>query len=257
MGHGIAYLLAAAGHKVAYVRTVGRNARDAAAAIAGDRSICSTTIRRPDGTNRAHEALAPAMQGAAFVFEAAPEKLPLKQQIFAELERHVAPDTILASNSSAIPSTEIGRHLAHRERVLGTHFWNPPHLVPLVEVIQNEKTSDDVVRADHGAVARRRKNAGPCAARYSGLRRQPAAARDEARGDRAGRRRRLRRRDDRYRGQRRLRRAHGRARADGADPISSASISPSTSPRCFMRTSIARRARIRFCATRSRPASSA
>ncbi len=89
----------------------------------------------------AHDALAPAMQGAAFVFEAAPEKLPLKQQIFAEIEKHVAPEAILASNSSAIPSTEIGRHLKHRERVLGTHFWNPPHLVPLVEVIQNEKTS--------------------------------------------------------------------------------------------------------------------
>jgi 3-hydroxybutyryl-CoA dehydrogenase len=67
--------------------------------------------------------------------------LPLKQQIFAQLESAVAPDTILASNSSAIPSTEIGRDLKHRERVVGTHFWNPPHLVPLVEVIQNEKTS--------------------------------------------------------------------------------------------------------------------
>ena len=89
-----------------------------------------------------HDQLAPAVQGAAFVFEAAPEKLPLKQQIFAEIEAAVAPDTILASNSSAIPSTEIGRDLTHRERVVGTHFWNPPHLVPLVEVIQNEKTSD-------------------------------------------------------------------------------------------------------------------
>jgi 3-hydroxybutyryl-CoA dehydrogenase len=80
------------------------------------------------------------------VFEAAPEKLPLKQQLFAEIESLVAPETILASNSSAIPSTEIGRHLKHRERVLGTHFWNPPHLVPLVEVTQNEKTSAEVVR---------------------------------------------------------------------------------------------------------------
>jgi 3-hydroxybutyryl-CoA dehydrogenase len=95
----------------------------------------------------AYEQLAPAMKDTAFVFEAAPEKLPLKQQIFADLESVVAPDTILASNSSAIPSTEIGRHLKHRERVIGTHFWNPPHLVRLVEVIQNEKTSDAVLRA--------------------------------------------------------------------------------------------------------------
>jgi 3-hydroxybutyryl-CoA dehydrogenase len=90
--------------------------------------------------------IAPAVQGAAFVFEAAPEKLPLKQKIFAELESIVAPQTILASNSSAIPSTAIGSRLKHRERVIGTHFWNPPHLVPLVEVIQNERTGDEVVR---------------------------------------------------------------------------------------------------------------
>jgi 3-hydroxybutyryl-CoA dehydrogenase len=93
-----------------------------------------------------HDQLAPAVTGAAFVFEAAPEKLPLKQQIFAELESLTAPDTILASNSSALPSTEIGRHLQHRERVVGTHFWNPPHLVPLVEVIQTEWTSDSVIK---------------------------------------------------------------------------------------------------------------
>jgi 3-hydroxybutyryl-CoA dehydrogenase len=74
-----------------------------------------------------HDQLGPAVAGARFVFEAVPEKLPLKQKIFAELESAVAPDTILASNSSAIPSTQIGRHLKHRERVVGTHFWNPPH----------------------------------------------------------------------------------------------------------------------------------
>jgi len=93
----------------------------------------------------AHDQLAAAVKDAAFVFEAAPEKLPLKQKIFAELESLTAPDTILASNSSAIPTTQIGLNLKHRERVIGTHFWNPPHLVPLVEVIQNEMTSAAVV----------------------------------------------------------------------------------------------------------------
>src|SRR4029077_14567528 len=93
----------------------------------------------------AHDSLDSAMPGADCVFEAAPEKLPLKQEIFAAVEKLVAPSTILASNSSAIPSTEIGRHLAHRGRMVGTHFWNPPHLVPLVEVIQKERTSGEVV----------------------------------------------------------------------------------------------------------------
>jgi len=93
----------------------------------------------------AHDSLDAAMRGADWVFEAAPEKLPLKQEIFAAVEKLVASSTIFASNSSAIPSTEIGRHLTHRERMIGTHFWNPPHLVPLVEVIQNEMTSGEVV----------------------------------------------------------------------------------------------------------------
>ncbi|HEX3506413.1 MAG TPA: 3-hydroxyacyl-CoA dehydrogenase NAD-binding domain-containing protein [Xanthobacteraceae bacterium] len=145
MGHGIAYLLAAAGHKVAIyepaadLRASLPQRLHAIAELLDDDAALIEKIS-------AHDSLAPAMRGAAFVFEAAPEKLPLKQQIFAEIEKHVAPETILASNSSAIPSSEIGRHLKHRERVLGTHFWNPPHLVPLVEVIQNEKTSAETVR---------------------------------------------------------------------------------------------------------------
>jgi len=145
MGHGIAYLLAAAGHKVAVyepsaeLRTTLPRRLAAIGKLLDDNPALIGNIA-------AHDALAPAMHGATFVFEAAPEKLPLKQQLFADIEKLVAPETILASNSSAIPSTEIGRHLKHRERVLGTHFWNPPHLVPLVEVTQNEKTSAEVVR---------------------------------------------------------------------------------------------------------------
>jgi 3-hydroxybutyryl-CoA dehydrogenase len=146
MGHGIAYLFAAAGHRV--------NVFEPAADIRGSlprrlRLILELLDGDPALLKRieVHDALTPAMQGATFVFEAAPEKLPLKQKIFTELEGVVAPETILASNSSAIPSTEIGRHLKHRGRVVGTHFWNPPHLVPLVEVIQNEKTSDEVIHS--------------------------------------------------------------------------------------------------------------
>jgi 3-hydroxybutyryl-CoA dehydrogenase len=144
MGHGIAYLLAAAGHQVAVFEPSAEIRASLAARL---RAIVDLLADDPALLQRitAHDALAPAVQGAAFVFEAAPEKLPLKQHIFADLEKLTTPDTILASNSSAIPSTEIGRHLAHRERILGTHFWNPPHLVPLVEVVQNEMTSPDVV----------------------------------------------------------------------------------------------------------------
>jgi 3-hydroxybutyryl-CoA dehydrogenase len=145
MGHGIAYLFAAAGHHV----NVFEPMPDIRASLSQRlRAIVDLLDDDPAILRRveSYDALAPAMRGATFVFEAAPEKLPLKQEIFAALESAVAPATILASNSSAIRSTEIGKHLTHRERVIGTHFWNPPHLVPLVEVIQNEKTSDETVR---------------------------------------------------------------------------------------------------------------
>jgi 3-hydroxybutyryl-CoA dehydrogenase len=144
MGHGIAYLFAAAGHPVglfepaAEIRESLPRRLDAIADLFSDEK---TLLRRIETFDR----LPAAVADAAFVFEAAPEKLPLKQKIFAELEAAVGPGTVLASNSSAIPSTEIGRHLKHRERVVGTHFWNPPHLVPLVEVIQNEMTSSEVI----------------------------------------------------------------------------------------------------------------
>jgi 3-hydroxybutyryl-CoA dehydrogenase len=145
MGHGIAYLLAAGGH------TVGLY--EPSAEVRGSLPQRLRSIVELFGSAAAtldritpHERLADAVGSAQFVFEAAPEKLDLKRRIFAELETLVAPDAILASNSSAIPSTEIGRSLKHRERVVGTHFWNPPHLVPLVEVIQTEWTSDEVVR---------------------------------------------------------------------------------------------------------------
>ncbi len=146
MGHGIAYLLAVAGHEVGVFEPDAETSASlpkrlqAIADLLGDDAALVQRIA-------AHEQMAAAVHGASFVFEAAPEKLPLKQRIFADLEGLVAPETILASNSSAIPTTEIGRDLKHRERVIGTHFWNPPHLVPLVEVIQNERTSAAVLRA--------------------------------------------------------------------------------------------------------------
>src|ERR1700761_7272651 len=107
MGHGIAYLFAAAGHPVgvfepmAEIRNSLPKRLQSIVDLFGDDPALLQRIET-------HDQLAPAMKGTAFVFEAAPEKLPLKQKIFAELESAVAPETILASNSSAIRSTEIG-----------------------------------------------------------------------------------------------------------------------------------------------------
>jgi 3-hydroxybutyryl-CoA dehydrogenase/5-formyl-3-hydroxy-2-methylpyridine 4-carboxylate dehydrogenase len=86
-----------------------------------------------------------ALDGAEFVIEAVPEKVDLKQQVYAEYEKHVGPDVILASNTSGIPATKIAENLEHPERVVVMHWSNPPHLIPMIEVVPGEKTSQAAV----------------------------------------------------------------------------------------------------------------
>jgi len=88
--------------------------------------------------------LAAALEGVDLVVEAVPEKLELKQQVFADFEQHVSDDAILASNTSGIPITKIAENLEHPERVIGTHWSNPPHLIPMIEIIPGERTSPEV-----------------------------------------------------------------------------------------------------------------
>ena len=86
-----------------------------------------------------------AVAGANFVVEAAPEDLELKRELFKSIEAAAPPQAILASNTSVIPITQIMAALADRTRCLGTHWWNPPYLIPLVEVIETEWTSAEVL----------------------------------------------------------------------------------------------------------------
>ena len=90
------------------------------------------------------EDLPSAVQGTGLVIETVSEKLDLKRRLFAELEELTSPETILCSNTSALSITSISQGLRHPERVLGTHFWNPPHILPCVEVIKSQTTSDRV-----------------------------------------------------------------------------------------------------------------
>jgi 3-hydroxybutyryl-CoA dehydrogenase len=80
-------------------------------------------------------------QGSALVIEAAPEKLELKRDIFKQLDAVCAADTLLATNTSSFNVTAIAASTRHQERVLGLHFFNPPPLMALVEVIQGDRTS--------------------------------------------------------------------------------------------------------------------
>ncbi len=92
-----------------------------------------------------HEDLASACEGATLVIEAGPERLAVKRAIFADLQQLAPPTAVLASNTSAIPIGSIAEVVTDPSRVVGTHFWNPPYLVPLVEVVQTPLTTPDVV----------------------------------------------------------------------------------------------------------------
>jgi 3-hydroxybutyryl-CoA dehydrogenase len=140
MGHGIAQVFALAGHDVTLTDAVAKNLETAQSRIA-------TNLRDLGDDERAALRVTPcadlaeAVREADYVVEAVSEDLPLKQKLFADIERNVRPDAILASNTSVIPITAIMQGLNKRERALGTHWWNPPFLVPLVEVIGTEWTS--------------------------------------------------------------------------------------------------------------------
>jgi carnitine 3-dehydrogenase len=87
----------------------------------------------------------PALEGVGLVQENAPERLALKQALFAELERWVAPDTLLVSSTTATLVSDIQTACRHPERVLAGHPLNPPHLVPLVEVSGGDRTAPAAV----------------------------------------------------------------------------------------------------------------
>jgi 3-hydroxybutyryl-CoA dehydrogenase len=154
MGSGIAACFIAAGHEVAVHDPVAESlaaapgriktcleAMGVGAADAAADDQLAVVLGRVRFESRPQDALA----GATFVFEAAPEDLRLKQEIFARLDAIAAPGCILASNSSAMRPTEIAARVEHPARTVGTHWWNPPHLVPLVEVVRGERTSDETV----------------------------------------------------------------------------------------------------------------
>ena len=140
MGHGIAQVFALAGHEVAIYDSVMASLDSATARIVANLKELGDDPKAVERVTPVAN-LATAVRDADYVVEAVPEDLALKQKLFSEIEKHVRPDTILASNTSVIPITKIMKGLKRRERALGTHWWNPPFLVPLVEVIETQWTS--------------------------------------------------------------------------------------------------------------------
>ena len=151
MGTAIAYLFAASGHPV------WLHDPDPAALDRADAELARISALRGNPAGRAGKAAASALRrsadlaaavcGAGLVIEAVPERADLKQQIFAELGALTGAETILASNTSAIPIRDLAAGVPAPGRVLGTHFWNPPYAVKLVEVVQAPATTAATVAA--------------------------------------------------------------------------------------------------------------
>ena len=145
MGCGIAQVFA-----VKSIQTVICDPVDEARATALDKIRANLQMQGLDDSRLAFisvaKNLAEEVSNADFVIEAAPEKLGIKQQIFAELAEASASSCILASNTSVIPIRDIAVGLPNADRIIGTHWWNPPYLVPLVEVVQSDRSSIESVQ---------------------------------------------------------------------------------------------------------------
>src|SRR6185312_14954609 len=101
----------------------------------GEGALASIGGGKSEGELIVRDALADCVGSAQLVIEAAPEQLSLKQDLFAQLDA-LAPTAILATNTSVLRIGEVAARTTRPQRVVGTHWWNPPHLVPLVEVVQ-------------------------------------------------------------------------------------------------------------------------
>lgn len=146
MGHGLAQVFAVAGHPVrihdarqAALDSVCARVRTNLAALGQDPGAVALIEPVAD--------LADCVVGAELVIEAVSEDLPLKRSVFTSLERAAPERAILATNTSVIPVGAIFDGLDSAGRMVGTHFWNPPALIPLVEVVQGPHTSASTIAA--------------------------------------------------------------------------------------------------------------
>ncbi|RLM49512.1 3-hydroxyacyl-CoA dehydrogenase family protein [Halorubrum sp. Atlit-28R] len=153
MGHGIAQVSAMAGHDV-QVRDIDEElVADGLTAIESNleegierdkvtQNEADATLDRLSGTT----SLESAVTDADIVIEAVPEEMGIKHDTVTDVESHVAPDTIIASNTSSLSLTEIASALDHPSRAVGLHFFNPVHIMKLVEIVTAEQSSDETVK---------------------------------------------------------------------------------------------------------------
>jgi len=151
MGHGIAQVSATAGYNVV-LRDIKQEFLDKAMGKIKwslDKLVSKEKISKEEGDSIFSRIipivdLNEAVKNAELVIEVVPEIMELKKSVYAELDKAAGPDVIFASNTSTLPITEIANTTSRPEKFIGIHFFNPPQLMKLVEVIPGEKTSQQV-----------------------------------------------------------------------------------------------------------------
>jgi len=152
MGFGTALLFAMKGYNV---RMFGRSNSSVQRGFASIQAALKTYVENKLVTESEIPAilgrikgvttLAEAAEGADFVIESIAENIEIKREIWAQIEKLTGPDTIFATNTSGLSPTAIQEALTRKDKFVVAHFWNPPHLVPLVEVVPGKYTSQETV----------------------------------------------------------------------------------------------------------------
>ncbi|QIB67951.1 NAD(P)-binding domain-containing protein [Aminipila butyrica] len=161
MGLGITQLFASKGHPVKVIYVFDDKKRGNALDILKDNLntlyengvIQQEQIQETLDRITFTESLEEAADFADIIFECIVEDLQVKQHYFEQLDRLCPASTVLASNTSAISITEIAENAEHKERIIGTHYWNPAYLIPLVEVIRTKYVSEETVSATYELLA--------------------------------------------------------------------------------------------------------
>ena len=151
MGHGIAQVSATAGYNVV-LRDIKQEFLDKAMEKIHwslDKLVTKEKISKEEG-DAIFSRITPvvdlndAVKDAELVIEVVPEIMDLKKQVYAELDKAAKPEVIFASNTSTLPITEIANTTSRPDKFIGIHFFNPPQLMKLVEVIPGEKTAQEI-----------------------------------------------------------------------------------------------------------------
>ncbi|MEM3670740.1 MAG: 3-hydroxyacyl-CoA dehydrogenase family protein [Thermoprotei archaeon] len=153
MGHGIAQVAAQVGGFEVWMRDVdekftskGMQMIESSLNIFAKKgSLSAEAVQKTLERIHPTTSLEDAVSGAQLVIEAAPENLELKKGLFKEVDRLAEPDAVIASNTSSISITVLGSQTTRPQKVCGMHFFNPPQLMRLIEVVRGQLTSDDTI----------------------------------------------------------------------------------------------------------------